>query len=115
MERFEFECEWYADFMSCYELEEFMVERYDNPYEGEAIFQGDFVMMGGFPVEVNSESILIVSPKYKGVVWLVTDINKDGWFRLSILKDYAQFDQLPSVDLPNYVKYQLIEVLQGKW
>lgn len=115
MKRIEFELPEFPSFSGCDELIEFMVKNYDIPYVMNAEFQGDFIQIGGFPVEVNSESIIIASPKYKGVAWLISSSPNDGWFRLSIIKDCAQLDEVCSVDLLDYVKMELIATLKGEW
>jgi hypothetical protein len=61
-----------------------------------------------------SVDMIIVSPKFKRTAFIIgTTI--DNEFKLSIVKDWAFMDELPSVTLPEYVKVELIATIKGEW
>lgn len=103
----------FHSFSSFNELEKFLVKDYQ---EEEVIdFQGDTIEIENISIEVTSESVILVSPKYKGVAWIVTESPQSGWFRLSIIKGCGQPDEVTTVTLPAYVKQEAIATLRGEW
>lgn len=97
---------------NCDELLSFMYSNYDSPYQGYVEFQGDIVSIDGMSPSVD---MVIVSPKYKRTAFIVGKTTIDGYFMLSIVKDWAFMDELPSVVLPEYVKVELIATIKGEW
>lgn len=95
------------------ELEEFIV----NDFLGEKVadFQGDIIEIENVSITVTSESVIVPSPKHKGVAWVVTDSPRSGWFRLSCIKGCAQPDEMLTATLPEYVKQEAIATLKGEW
>ena len=98
-------------FNNCDELLSFMYSNSETPYQGYVEFQGDIIPMNGMAPSVD---MLIISPKYKRTAFIVGK-TKDGEFILSMVKDWAFMDELPSVVLPEYVKVELIETIKGNW
>jgi hypothetical protein len=97
--------------MNCDELLSFMYSNYETPYQGYLEFQGDILPMNGMSPSVD---MIIVSPKFKRTAFIVGP-TVDDEFKLSIVKDWAFMDELPSVVLPEYVKIELIETIKGNW
>lgn len=96
---------------NCDELLSFMYSSYDSPYQGYVEFQGDILPMNGMSPSVD---MIIVSPKYKRTAFILGP-TVDDEFKLSIVKDCAFMDELPSVVLPEYVKVELIATIKGEW
>jgi hypothetical protein len=96
---------------NCDELLSFMYSNYDSPYQGYVEFQGDIIPMNGMSPNVD---MIIVSPKFKRTAFIIGP-TVDDEFKLSIVKDWAFMDELPSVVLPEYVKGELIETIKGNW
>lgn len=97
--------------MNCDELLSFMYSNYDSPYQGYVEFQGDIIPMNGMSPSVD---MIIVSLKYKRTAFIIGP-TVDDEFKLSIVKDCAFMDELPSVVLPEYIKVELIATIKGEW
>lgn len=96
---------------NCDELLSFMYSNYDSPYQGYVEFQGDIIPMNGMSPSVD---MIIVSPKFKRTAFILGP-TVDDEFKLSIVKDCAFMDELPSVVLPEYIKIELIATIKGEW
>lgn len=105
----------YPVFNGVDELLDYLVENSNSPYMVDAEFQGDMIGIFPCPVRADLGSILIVSPKYREVAWLITNSHIGDRFRLSLIKGSAQLDELLTVELPNYVRNELIATLKGEW
>lgn len=103
----------FRSFNSFDELEKFLVKEYQG--EEVADFQGDTIEIENISIEVTSESVIIVSPKYKGVAWVITESPQSRMFRLSIIKGCAQPDEMTTVTLPAYIKQEALAILKGEW
>lgn len=99
---------------SCDELIEFMIENYEHPYRGNDIcFQGDFIEIDGFCVNLTLDSILAVDAKHPGYAFIISPW-KDNWIQLSIFKGFGNMDQRPAAIIPAYVKDELIATITGR-
>lgn len=96
----------------CRELLIFMYENYNEPYIGEATFQGDFMEFSG--MGVNPCSKVIVSPKFPRTVFFIEDADEDS-FNIHIIVGEGCMDELPTATLPKYVKNELIENIAGRY
>lgn len=99
-------------FNNCDELLDFMYSNYNFPYQGYVEFEGDTIECCG--MSPNTQGQLIVSPKYTRTAFFVGR-TVDDKFVLSIVKDSAFIDELPSVVLPKYVKTEIIATIKGEW
>lgn len=100
---------------SCDELIEFMIEHYERPYRGNDIcFQGDFIEIDGFCVNLTLDSILAVDAKHPGYAFIVPPW-RGNWIQLSIFKGFGNMDQRPAAIIPAYVKDELIATITGRW
>lgn len=98
-------------FNNCDELLSFLYSNYDSPYQGYVEFQGDIIPMNGMSPSVD---MIIVSPKFKRTAFIIGP-TVDDEFKLSIVKECAFMDELPSVVLPEYIKVELIATIKGEW
>lgn len=97
---------------NCDELLDFMLSNYDSLYQGCVEFEGDIIEYNG--MTPNTQGQLIVSPKYTRTAFFIGRTIGDE-FVLSIVKDSAFIDELPSVVLPEYVKTEIIATIKGEW
>lgn len=101
-------------FNNCDDLINFMVENYNHPYIGEAVFQGDKILIDGFMPNIEVDTIIVASAKHPGAVFLVSPWS-DGKIELTIIIGKGNLDQKPGAILPAYVKDELITTIEGKW
>ena len=91
----------------CDELIEFLKESYQNPVCGNILFQGDMVEFNGYAVPKEGEVIPVGNATFTvGTVNEVTDT-----FVLTIGKFT---DEDYGVELPAYVREELIATLKGE-
>lgn len=97
-------------FNNCDELRDFMMYHFDNPLNGTAFFQGDMVEFDGYAVPKKGEVIHIDS---YDVNFTVGTIN--GGTKTFVLTLGKFTDEAFGVELPAYVREELIATLQGEW
>lgn len=97
---------------NCDELLDFMLSNYDSLYQGCVEFEGDIIE---YNCMIPSTQVqLILSPKYTRTAFFVGRTIGDK-FVLSIAKDLAFIDELPSVVLSKYVKAEIIATIRDEW
>lgn len=115
MKRIEFELPEFHSFSGCDELIEFMVENYDIPYVIDAEFQGDFIKMGMLPVTMSADTFMVWDAKDENLSWFIEDLEDSHEIKVTPCKGVMDLTSKAfSAIIPNYVKQELIEVLQGK-
>ena len=102
---------------NCDELLAYLFEIYDDTKYacgGHIMFQGDICEIGG--VMPDRKCILMPSYKFPKTVFVIDEYDKDDEFNLYIFKgDSFVLDQTLAVELPNYVKDELIATIKGKY
>ena len=95
---------------SCNDLRDFMLSHLDESLSGTADFQGDMVEFNGYGVPKEGKVIPVDS---YGVNFTVGTINEvTNTFVLTLGKSY---DEAFGVELPAYVREELIATLKGEW
>lgn len=98
---------------NCDELLKFMFDTYDHPYDGYIEFQGDRVK---FDFAYWEPDLFIVSPKFpKTMFFLFTGVFEEGTIGLGILVGSGTLDAFPCVELPAYIKDELVATIKGEW
>ena len=102
---------------NCNELLAYLFEIYDDTKYacgGHIIFQGDICEIeGAIP---DRECILMPSYKFPRTIFAIDDYDKNGQFTLYIFKgDSFVLDQTLAIELPNYVKDELIATIKGEY
>ena len=102
---------------NCDELLAYLFEIYDDTKYacgGHIMFQGDICEIGG--AMPDRWCILIPSCKFPRTVFAIDDYGENGQFTLYIFKgDSFVLDQTLAVELPNYVKDELIATIKGEY
>ena len=95
---------------NCDELRDFMMYHVDDPLNGTACFQGDMVEFNGYAVPKEGE---IIPAEGYGVDFTVSTVNEvTNTFVLTLGKFT---DEAYGVELPAYVREELIATLKGEW
>lgn len=95
---------------NCDELRDFMMYHVDDPLNGTACFQGDMVEFNGYAVPKEGE---IIPADGYGVDFTVGTVNEvTNTFVLTLGKFT---DEAYGVELPAYVREELIATLKGEW
>ena len=97
-------------FNNCDELRDFMLSHLDESLSGTADFQGDMVEFDGYAVPKEGEVIPVDS---YGVNFTVGTVNRGTNTFVLTLGKFA--DEALGVELPAYVREELIATLQGEW
>ena len=95
---------------SCDELRDFMIYHFDEPLSVIANFQGDVVEFDGYAVPKEGEVIPVDS---YGVNFTVGTVNEVTNTFVLTLGKFA--DEAFGVELPAYVREELIATLKGEW
>lgn len=95
---------------SCDELRDFMIYNVDNPLNGTACFQGDMVEFNGYAVPKEGEVIPVYRYNEYFTVGTVNEVTNTFVFTLGKFADEAY-----GVELPAYVREELIATLKGEW
>ena len=93
---------------NCDELRDFMMSHFDDPLNGTACFQGDMVEFNGYAVPKEGEVIPIDSVNF--TVGTVNEVTNTFVLTLGKFTDEAY-----GVELPAYVREELIATLKGEW
>ena len=91
---------------SCDDLRDFMVSHLDESLSGTANFQGDIVEFNGYAVPKEGETIPVVNFK----VGTINEVTNTFVVTLGKSRDEAF-----GVELPAYVREELIATLKGEW
>lgn len=95
---------------NCDELRDFMMYHVDDPLNGTACFQGDMVEFNGYAVPKEGE---VIPADGYGVDYTVGAINEvTNTFVLTLGKFT---DEAYGVELPAYMREELIATLKGEW
>lgn len=95
---------------NCDELRDFMMYHVDDPLNGTACFQSDMVEFNGYAVPKEGE---IIHAEGYGVDFTVSTVNEvTNTFVLTLGKFT---DEAYGVELPAYVREELIATLKGEW
>ena len=95
---------------SCDDLKAFMLSHLDESLSGTADFQGDVVEFDGYAVPKEGEVIPVDG---YGVNFTVGTIN--GGTKTFVLTLGKFTDEAFGVELPAYVREELIATLKGEW
>lgn len=95
---------------SCDELRDFMMYHFDDPLNGTADFQGDMVEFDGYAVPKEGE---VIPMDGYGVNFTVGTVNEVTNTFVLTLGKFA--DEAFGVELPAYVREELIATLKGEW
>ena len=95
---------------SCDELRDFMIHHFDDPLNDTAFFQGDGGEFDGYAVPKEGEVIPVDG---YGVNFTVGTVNEVTNTFVLTLGKFA--DEALGVELPAYVREELIATLQGEW
>lgn len=103
----------YPILMDCDNLLQFMYENYSEPYTGPAEFEGTEVE---FQFTYWEPELFIVTPLFpQTMFFLDTHVTGEGNIALGILVGTGTLDAFPCVELPAYVRKELIATLKGDW
>ena len=94
---------------SCDDLKAFMLSHLDKSLSGTAYFQGAMLEFDGYAVPKEGE-IIPVDSYGNFTVGTVSDVTNT--FVLTLGKSY---DEAFGVELPSYVRKELITTLKGEW
>ena len=94
---------------SCDDLKAFMLSHLDESLSGTAYFQGDMLEFDGYAVPKEGE-IIPVDGYGDFTVGTVNEVTNT--FVLTLGKSY---DEAFGVELPAYVREELIATLKGEW
>lgn len=98
-------------FNNCDELLDFLHNNYANPVCEEAIFQGDKVRLSGYnPRDLD---FVCFSPKYNRTIFFISKPSVYKTLVLTILIGSGRPDELYGIELPSYVKDELINTALG--
>ena len=97
-------------FNNCDELRDFMLSHLDESLSVIADFQGDMVEFDGYTVPKKGE---IIPVDGYGVNFTVSTINEVTKTFVLTLDKFT--DEALGVELPAYVREELIATLQGEW
>lgn len=95
---------------SCDELKDFMLSHLDESLSGTADFQGDLVEFDGYAVPKKGEIIPVNGYDVNFTVGTINEVTKTFVLTLGKFTDEAL-----GVELPAYVREELIATLQGEW
>lgn len=95
---------------SCDELKDFMMYHFDDPLNGTADFQGDMVEFDGYGVPKEGE---VIPMDGYGINFTVGTVNEVTNTFVLTLGKFA--DEAFGVELPAYVREELIATLKGEW
>ena len=95
---------------NCDELRDFMIHHFDDPLNDTAFFQGDVVEFDGYAVPKKGEVIPVDGYDVNFTVGTVNEVTNT--FVLTLGKST---DEALGVELPAYVREELIATLQGEW
>lgn len=95
---------------NCDELRDFMIYHFDDPLNGTANFQGDVVEFDGYAVPKEGE---VIPMDGYGVNFTVGTVNEVTNTFVLTLGKFA--DEAYGVELPAYVREELIATLKGEW
>ncbi len=94
---------------SCDELRDFMMSYFDDPLNGTADFQGNVIKFNGYAVPKEGE-IIPVDNYGNFTVGTVNEVTNTFVLTLGKFADEAF-----GVELPAYVREELISTLKGEW
>lgn len=97
-------------FNSCDELRDFMLSHLDKSLSVIADFQGDTVEFDGYAVPKEGEVIPVDGYGVNFTVGTVNEVTKTFVLTLGKFTDEAL-----GVELPAYIREELIATLQGEW
>ena len=92
------------------ELRDFMIHHFNDSLNGTVFFQGDMVEFDGYAVPKEGEVIPVDG---YGVNFTVGTVNEVTNTFVLTLGKFA--DEALGVELPAYVREELIATLQGEW
>ena len=95
---------------SCDELRDFMLFHLDESLSGTADFQGDMVEFDGYAVPKEGEVIPVDGYSVNFTVGIVNEVTNTFVLTLGKFADEAF-----GVELPAYVREELIATLKGEW
>lgn len=93
---------------NCDELRDFMMSHFDDPLNGTSCFQGAMVEFNGYAVPKEGEVIPVDSVNF--TVGTVNEVTNTFVLTLGKFSDEAY-----GVELPAYVREELIATLKGEW
>ncbi len=103
-------------FNNCDELIKFLIDNHDNPICGNASFQGDSIDINGYahPREI-SECVPLSENSME--FFIIGEVNEvTNTFVLVITDNATDYpDEDYGVELPAYVRDELIATLKGEW
>ena len=95
---------------SCNDLRDFMVSHLDESLSGTANFQGDIVEFDGYAVPKEGEIIPVDGYDVNFKVGTINEVTNTFILTLGKFTDEAF-----GVELPAYVREELISTLKGEW
>lgn len=95
---------------SCDDLKTFMLSHLYEPISGTANFQGDVVEFGGYAIPKKGEVIPVDDYDVNFTVGTINEVTKTFVLTLSDVPDEGY-----GVELPAYVREELIATLKGDW
>ena len=95
---------------SCDDLRDFMLSHLDESLSGTANFQGDMVEFNGYAVPKEGEIIPVDGYDVNFTVGNVNEVTNTFVLTLGKFADEAF-----GVELPSYVREELISTLKGEW
>lgn len=95
---------------NCDELKDFMMSHFDDPLNGTFCFQGDMVEFNGYAVPKEGEIIPVDGHDVNFTVGTINEVTNT--FVLTLGKST---DEAYGVELPAYVREELIATLKGEW
>lgn len=104
-----------GNFNNCNELIEFLKENYQNPVYGNVLFQGDVVNINVYGTPMNASEFIPVSED-SIEYFIVGGVNEvTNTFVLVISANNTDYpDEAYGIELPAYVREELIATLIGK-
>lgn len=93
---------------NCDELRDFMMSHFDDPLNGTSCFQGSMVEFNGYAVPKEGEVIPVGNANF--TVGTVNEVTNTFVLTLGKFTDEAY-----GVELPAYVREELIATLKGEW
>ena len=95
---------------NCDKLRNFMMYHFNDPLNGTACFQGDMVEFNGYAIPKEGEVIPVDGYGVNFTVGTVNEVTNTFVLTLGMLADEAY-----GVELPAYVREELIATLKGEW
>ena len=95
---------------NCDELRDFMLSHLDESLSGTADFQGDMVEFDGYAVPKEGEVIPVDGYGVNFTVGTINEVTKTFVLTLG-----NSIDEAYGVELPAYVREELIVTLNGDW